>query len=234
MSPTLNVLRQSATLAKRSLASSSLASPTRAAPFLRRNFLTIIEQGHEGWRLRCGVSSKVGVIWYCILIYIYLSLGRNPVRLTPGVNIKIPLYHQVTKLDLRESSISIPNVRHHHVRFDYISYIQKPNDSFQDTLPTMFLSYVLDLFSTVCSMGTRWIPILSERVKYTDAFTGMFWSLRCRRKRQKHGNVCREVGSWDLYLRSSIFTFLSSSFFQRITSILPIGHWRQKRAKQTA
>jgi len=59
------------------------------APLLRRNFFTIIEQGHEGWRL---------------------SLGRNPVRLTPGLNIKIPLYHQVSKLDLRESSISIPNL----------------------------------------------------------------------------------------------------------------------------
>jgi regulator of protease activity HflC (stomatin/prohibitin superfamily) len=59
------------------------------APLLRRNFFTIIEQGHEGWRL---------------------SLGRNPVRLTPGLNIAIPLYHHVTKLDLRESSISIPNL----------------------------------------------------------------------------------------------------------------------------
>ncbi|KAJ7242981.1 hypothetical protein C8J57DRAFT_1191987 [Mycena rebaudengoi] len=56
----------------------------------RRTFLTIIEQGKEGWRL---------------------SLGRNPVRLNPGLNINIPIYHSVQKLDLRESSISIPNVR---------------------------------------------------------------------------------------------------------------------------
>ncbi|KAF8650695.1 hypothetical protein AX16_005069 [Volvariella volvacea WC 439] len=55
----------------------------------RRNFLTIIEQGHEGWRL---------------------TLGRNPVRLTPGLNISIPLYHTVLNVDLRESSILIPNL----------------------------------------------------------------------------------------------------------------------------
>ncbi|KAJ7449304.1 stomatin family protein [Mycena latifolia] len=55
----------------------------------RRTFVTIIEQGKEGWRL---------------------SLGRNPVRLTPGLNINIPVYHSVQKIDLRESSISIPNL----------------------------------------------------------------------------------------------------------------------------
>ncbi|CAK5274313.1 unnamed protein product [Mycena citricolor] len=55
----------------------------------RRTFLTIIEQGKEGWRL---------------------SLGRNPVRLTPGLNINIPIYHSVQKIDLRESSILIPNL----------------------------------------------------------------------------------------------------------------------------
>ena len=162
MSPTLNVLRQSSA-ATRSLAISSLASAKRVAPTLRRNIFTIIEQGHEGWRLRCGISSKCGLMWYRILIFIYISLGRNPVRLTPGLNIKIPLYHQLTKLDLRESSIAIPNVRHQ-VLFDYISYIQQ-NHSFQDTLPTMFLSYVLDLFSTVYSMGTRWNPIPFETCK---------------------------------------------------------------------
>ncbi|KAJ6460958.1 stomatin family protein [Mycena sanguinolenta] len=55
----------------------------------RRTFITIIEQGKEGWRL---------------------SLGRNPVRLSPGLNLNIPLYHSVQKIDLRESSISIPNL----------------------------------------------------------------------------------------------------------------------------
>ncbi|KAK7457033.1 Synaptotagmin-like protein 2 [Stygiomarasmius scandens] len=54
-----------------------------------RTFLTIIQQGHEGWRLR---------------------LGRDPVQLSPGLNIAIPLYHQVMVVDMRESSISIPKL----------------------------------------------------------------------------------------------------------------------------
>ncbi|KAJ3512657.1 hypothetical protein NLJ89_g3397 [Agrocybe chaxingu] len=55
----------------------------------RRGFLTIVQQGHEGWRL---------------------TLGRNPVRLTPGLNVAIPVLHTVKKLDLRESSVNIPNL----------------------------------------------------------------------------------------------------------------------------
>ncbi|PPQ96697.1 hypothetical protein CVT26_010249 [Gymnopilus dilepis] len=62
------------------------SSPSSVA---RRTFLTIIEQGHEGWRL---------------------ALGRDPVKLTPGLNIKIPLYHTLTVLDVRESSVDIPNL----------------------------------------------------------------------------------------------------------------------------
>lgn len=112
------------------------------------------------------------------MIQIFISLGRNPVRLTPGVNLKIPFYHQVSRLDLRESSISIPNVRSP-VTFDYINIFKKKtnnqNDSFRATLLIMlasfkalrsvylinhvllprFLSYVLDPFSTVFLMGTR-------------------------------------------------------------------------------
>ncbi|KAJ7198837.1 hypothetical protein GGX14DRAFT_469087 [Mycena pura] len=55
----------------------------------RRTFVTIIKQGREGWQL---------------------SLGRDPVRLTPGLNLNIPIYHSLQKIDLRESSISIPNL----------------------------------------------------------------------------------------------------------------------------
>ena len=109
------------------------------------------------------------------MIQIFISLGRNPVRLTPGVNLKIPFYHQVSRLDLRESSISIPNVRSP-VTLDYIQKkTNSQNDSFRATLLIMlasfkalrsvylinhvllprFLSYVLDPFSTVFLMGTR-------------------------------------------------------------------------------
>ncbi|RDB29775.1 Protein QmcA [Hypsizygus marmoreus] len=67
---------------------SPVSSIPRSAP-LRRTFLTIIEQGHEGWRL---------------------SLGRNPKQLLPGLRIKIPGYHSVLNVDLREASIAIPNL----------------------------------------------------------------------------------------------------------------------------
>ncbi|KAF8965435.1 hypothetical protein BDZ97DRAFT_1659011 [Flammula alnicola] len=65
----------------------SLAS-VRSLPS-QRTFLTIINQGQEGWRL---------------------SLGRDPVKLTPGLNIKIPFYHTLSVLDIRESSVNIPNL----------------------------------------------------------------------------------------------------------------------------
>ncbi|KAJ6617546.1 hypothetical protein B0H10DRAFT_1878265 [Mycena sp. CBHHK59/15] len=77
---------------RRSALSASQASsrlPRTVLGGSRRTFLTIIEQGKEGWRL---------------------SLGRNPARLSPGLNINIPLYHSLQKIDLRESSISIPNL----------------------------------------------------------------------------------------------------------------------------
>jgi len=59
------------------------------SPGVSRNIFTIIRQGFEGWRL---------------------TFGRNPVKLTPGLNIYIPGLHQVMALDLRESSINIPNL----------------------------------------------------------------------------------------------------------------------------
>ncbi|KAF7303704.1 PHB domain-containing protein [Mycena indigotica] len=72
---------------------SALQTLSRSKPLRtvlpRRTFVTIIEQGKEGWRL---------------------SLGRNPVRLTPGLNLNIPVYHSLLKIDLRESSINIPNL----------------------------------------------------------------------------------------------------------------------------
>jgi len=39
-----------------------------------------------------------------------MTFGRNPVRLRPGLNVAIPVYHSVINVDLRESSISIPNL----------------------------------------------------------------------------------------------------------------------------
>ncbi|KAI3595154.1 band 7 protein [Moniliophthora roreri] len=50
-----------------------------------RTFFTIIQQGEEGWRL-------------------------SPTQLKPGMALNIPLYHEIRKVDLRESSISIPDL----------------------------------------------------------------------------------------------------------------------------
>ncbi|KIY61536.1 hypothetical protein CYLTODRAFT_477878 [Cylindrobasidium torrendii FP15055 ss-10] len=61
----------------------------RRGDISRRTFLTIVEQGHEGWRL---------------------SLGSDPVRLDPGIHLNLPVYHTTQMVDLRESSISIPDV----------------------------------------------------------------------------------------------------------------------------
>ncbi|KAG6879007.1 hypothetical protein C0992_005897 [Termitomyces sp. T32_za158] len=55
----------------------------------RRTFVSIIQQGHEGWRL---------------------TLGRNPVKLEPGLNLAIPIFHEVLVMDMRESSIAIPDL----------------------------------------------------------------------------------------------------------------------------
>lgn len=40
----------------------------------------------------------------------FIRLGKNPVKLSPGLSIAVPVVHSVLKLDIRESSISIPNL----------------------------------------------------------------------------------------------------------------------------
>ncbi|KAJ7698860.1 stomatin family protein [Mycena metata] len=76
---------------RRSAVRAASGSRIRASGVIvpRRTFLTIIQQGKEGWQL---------------------SLGRDPQRLAPGLHINIPIYHSLNKIDLRESSISIPNL----------------------------------------------------------------------------------------------------------------------------
>ncbi|KAJ2923590.1 hypothetical protein H1R20_g13505, partial [Candolleomyces eurysporus] len=66
-----------------------VARPRREIPAGTRNFVTVIDQGYEAWRL---------------------TLGKNPVKLSPGLRIAVPVVHSVLKLDMRESSISIPNL----------------------------------------------------------------------------------------------------------------------------
>ncbi|KAK0443453.1 hypothetical protein EV421DRAFT_1946559 [Armillaria borealis] len=82
MNPSRTSLRSATRFASQRQSPSSLAAP-------RRNIFTIIQQGHEGWRL---------------------SFGRNPVQLNPGIRLNLPVYHTIQKVDLRESAISIPNL----------------------------------------------------------------------------------------------------------------------------
>ena len=55
----------------------------------RRGFIRIVQQGYEGMRL---------------------TLGRNPVKLEPGLRMSIPLLHKVRKVDMRERSLRIDNL----------------------------------------------------------------------------------------------------------------------------
>ncbi|EJD03876.1 stomatin family protein [Fomitiporia mediterranea MF3/22] len=54
-----------------------------------RTLFAIVHQGHEGWRL---------------------SLGRNPVKLEPGLSLMVPLYHTIQEVDMRETSVNITDL----------------------------------------------------------------------------------------------------------------------------
>jgi hypothetical protein len=75
-------LRRAPTLA--SALPKAITPLSRQAP--NRTFFTIVEQGKEAWRL---------------------SFGRNPTKLKPGLHLSVPLYHEVTTVDLRETSVRI-------------------------------------------------------------------------------------------------------------------------------
>lgn len=52
----------------------------------RRTFVKIVRQGEEGYRT---------------------TFGRNPVRLNPGLRIKLPIIHTLAIVDMREQSVSV-------------------------------------------------------------------------------------------------------------------------------
>jgi regulator of protease activity HflC (stomatin/prohibitin superfamily) len=54
-----------------------------------RTFLTIINQGSEGWRL---------------------TLGRSPTKLMSGLHLNIPVYHELRTIDMRETSCAISDL----------------------------------------------------------------------------------------------------------------------------
>ncbi|KAJ3048206.1 hypothetical protein HK097_010766 [Rhizophlyctis rosea] len=55
----------------------------------KRTLITIVEQGFQGMRL---------------------SLGKDPVKLEPGIHLQIPVYHTVRKIDMRERSLPIKDL----------------------------------------------------------------------------------------------------------------------------
>ena len=77
---------RSTSLVSRGLKHPRNTSIAHRRPQQVRNFLAIVHQGHEAWRL---------------------SFGRNPVKLEPGLRIMIPFYHTIQEVDLRETSVSL-------------------------------------------------------------------------------------------------------------------------------
>ncbi|KZT62896.1 hypothetical protein CALCODRAFT_489425 [Calocera cornea HHB12733] len=70
-----------------SINAAMLASPS--GKIQHRDFITIVPQGHEGYRL---------------------TLGKNPTKLVPGLHLNIPVLHTLQLVDLRESSIPIADL----------------------------------------------------------------------------------------------------------------------------
>ena len=119
-----------------------------------RSFLTIIQQGHEGWRLTYVCTSVCiqgrGLRPFSVS---YCRFGRDPVKLTPGLNIQIPLVHTVQRLDMRESSVSIPNLPGMTTWLSSIGSM--PTLDAQGTLRTMFLLSAVEASSTASLTVTR-------------------------------------------------------------------------------
>ncbi|KDQ63516.1 hypothetical protein JAAARDRAFT_29538 [Jaapia argillacea MUCL 33604] len=75
------------------LPSTSIVSSVRLVPLVarasRRSFFTIVNQGHESWRL---------------------ALGTSPTKLEPGIRLAIPFYHTVQNIDMRETSVTVDDL----------------------------------------------------------------------------------------------------------------------------
>ena len=95
---------RSTSLVSRALKHPRNTSIAHRRPQQVRNFLAIVHQGHEAWRL---------------------SFGRNPVKLEPGLRIMIPFYHTIQEVDLRETSVSLVFLFAfmHDVTHELLSYV---------------------------------------------------------------------------------------------------------------
>ncbi|KZP32175.1 stomatin family protein [Athelia psychrophila] len=85
--------KSTARSASRALKETRMTSAThfsaRRGVDAQRTLVTVIEQGKEAWRL---------------------SLGKNPVRLGPGLHLNLPVYHDLQKVDMRECSLAIQDL----------------------------------------------------------------------------------------------------------------------------
>jgi regulator of protease activity HflC (stomatin/prohibitin superfamily) len=59
------------------------ASPTK------RNFITVVNQGFEAYRT---------------------TLGKNPIRLEPGLHLALPILHNIQKVDMRECGMTVTDI----------------------------------------------------------------------------------------------------------------------------
>lgn len=95
-----------------------------------RTFFTIVQQGHEAWRL---------------------SLGRDPVKLEPGLSLMIPWYHSVQDVDMREKSVrAVPRV----FRSAELTYHRSRSKTSQVLRATTSLFSSRDPFSSVFATHT--------------------------------------------------------------------------------
>ncbi|KAK7033544.1 Synaptotagmin-like protein 2 [Paramarasmius palmivorus] len=123
----MNTLR---VLPRLSASRTLLKSPVKAIG-ARRTFFTIIQQGQEGWRL---------------------SFGRNPTQLKPGIALNIPVYHEIRTVDLRESSISIPDL--HGYTIDNVPVTLSGSLFFRITDGYKACFQVSDLYDNIRNAGT--------------------------------------------------------------------------------
>ncbi|KAH7908375.1 stomatin family protein [Hygrophoropsis aurantiaca] len=75
-------------LAAHRVPSHSTQTPARIAT-QHRDFITVVPQGHEAYRL---------------------TLGRDPQRLQPGLHMNVPVLHTLQVVDMRETSIPIADL----------------------------------------------------------------------------------------------------------------------------
>lgn len=107
-----------------------------------RTLFTIVQQGHEAWRL---------------------SLGRDPVKLEPGLSLMIPWYHSVQDVDMREKSVRIvsPILRsteltHHRLR-SRTSQVSRATTSLfssRDPFSSVFVTRIMHASRSTTSRST--------------------------------------------------------------------------------